>query len=101
MRVETVKRVVAGDREVERCEIVLPVKGWASLRLLRREVRWVGLPKAQKLHDADGAIWIDVREGRGRAEKGTIPGAWSVPMKAVFDYGIVAALGTDLIHEIL
>ncbi|KAK7242912.1 hypothetical protein SO694_00127073 [Aureococcus anophagefferens] len=27
-RVETVKRVVAGDREVERCEIVLPVKGW-------------------------------------------------------------------------
>ncbi|KAK7248341.1 hypothetical protein SO694_0022702, partial [Aureococcus anophagefferens] len=65
------------------------------------EVRWVGLPKAQKLHDTDGAIWIDVREGRGRAEKGTIPGAWSVPMKAVFDYGIVAALGTDLIHEIL
>ena len=25
VRVETVKRVVAGDREVERCEIVLPV----------------------------------------------------------------------------
>ncbi|KAH8063746.1 hypothetical protein JL722_2933 [Aureococcus anophagefferens] len=56
--------------------------------------------EAQKLHDTDGAIWIDAREGRGRGE-GTIPGAWSVPMKAVFDYGIVAALGTDLIHEIL
>lgn len=65
------------------------------------DVRWVGLPKAKKLHETDGAIWIDVREGRGRAEKGTIPGAWSVPMGAVFDYGIVTALGQDLIHEIL
>ena len=39
VRVEALKKVVSPDgaREIERCEIVLPVKGWASLRLLRRE----------------------------------------------------------------
>ena len=26
------------------------------------DVRWVGLPRARALHEADGAIWIDVRE---------------------------------------
>ena len=47
------------------------------------DVKWIGLTKARALHDADGAIWIDVREHEDRRGKGTIPGAWSVPMQAV------------------
>ena len=65
------------------------------------DVRWIGLPKACELHASDAAIWIDTREPSDRRGNGTIPGAWCVSMNSVFDYGIITALGKDLIHELL
>ena len=87
VRVEATKKVVSGQREIERCEIVLPVKGWASLRLLRLEcsdpdgvvevaepwpvgskVGFDGLEGAKELNGKSGSV-VEAPEASGPDER--------------------------------
>lgn len=60
----------------------------------------MGLKKAIDLHKKGRALFLDCREAADY-HGGAIPGAFHVPMSAVQHYGIVNALGHELIHEIL
>mmetsp|Transcript_4270 Transcript_4270/g.14142 ORF Transcript_4270/g.14142 Transcript_4270/m.14142 type:complete len:269 (+) Transcript_4270:778-1584(+) len=64
------------------------------------EVRWIGLSKARDLFEKERAIFIDCRSDHIFAS-GSIPGARNVSMERVGNWGIVDALGRELIHEML
>jgi len=65
------------------------------------DVRWVGLTKARELYAGGLAIFLDVRTEADFMARGYIPGAFNISMERVGQLGIVAALGNDLIHELL
>lgn len=98
----TVPDVEKAAEEAEGAEMDLYAASWVSDGLGDdvKDVRWMGIRKAQQLHERDRAIFIDCRE-HGDYGAGMIPGAWHVPMAAVQRYGIVNVLGPELIHTLL
>lgn len=98
----TVPDVEKAAEEAEGAEMDLYAAQWVSDGLGGNvdDIRWVGIKKAQGLHEAGRAIFIDCRERHDHGG-GTIPGAHHVPMSAVMRYGIVNVLGNELIHLIL
>jgi len=98
----TVPDVEKAAEEAEGAEMDMYAASWVSDGLGDdvNDVRWMGIKKAQRLHEDGRVIFIDCRE-QGDYAEGLIPGAWHVPMNAVQRFGIVNVLGNELIHVLL
>jgi len=64
------------------------------------DVKWVGLETAKRLHKNGEAIFIDCRD-RVEFSHGHIQNAWNSPLPEWIQFGLTAALDTELISQLV